>query len=416
MSFQTFTPLEYLKIDVASNFGLEKENWDTRISWFNDNEHSFEPLIYHIEAGKPVQGTLMAEAAEPAMFYAGLKAWQKASRGEAISYPISLDATASGAQILAILIGCEKSASLCNVVDAGSRRDLYMDAYQTMLNLVGDTAKITRSDIKEAVMPSFYGSTARPKQVFGEGALLSAFHQVMEEELPGIWYLNQAMKTLWNPDALEHAWVLPDNFHVKVKVIANHMETVSFLNRPYEVYSKINAPTPEGRSISANVVHSIDGMVVREMLRRCSYDQQQLLDLIELLTSDKPLYAPLSNRAKDHEVKTLWAHYKATGFLSARILELLDDENLSLVDQEVIKAMVATLPDKPFSVLSVHDCFRVHPNYGNDLRRQYNQILHELAQSTILASIASQLNDEPTDVAKYGDLSKHILETNYALS
>ena len=152
------------------------------------------------------------------------------------------------------------------------------------------------------------------------------------------------------------------------------------------------------------------------MYRRCSYDQQQLLDLVELLTSEKPLYVPLGKSPKGEQVKTLWAHYKSTGFLSARILELLDDETLALVDQEVIKALVATLPDKPFSVLSVHDCFRVHPNYGNDLRRQYNQVLTDLAQSTILASIASQLNGEPTDVAKYSDLSKHILETNYALS
>jgi hypothetical protein len=34
---QTFTSIEYLKIDVASHYGPGKETWDNRISWFNNN-------------------------------------------------------------------------------------------------------------------------------------------------------------------------------------------------------------------------------------------------------------------------------------------------------------------------------------------------------------------------------------------
>lgn len=60
--------------------------------------------------------------------------------------------------------------------------------------------------------------------------------------------------------------------------------------------------------------------------------------------------------------------------------------------------------------------FRVHPNYGNDLRRQYNQILHDLAQSTLLISIGSQIVGEEVTADKYADLAPRILKTNYALS
>lgn len=91
---QKFTPLEYLKIDIANNYGLDKENWDTRLQWFDDHEHEIRSLATLIEGGilpKDLRKhPLMAEADQPAMFYAGIRAWLKATRGEAISYAVSL--------------------------------------------------------------------------------------------------------------------------------------------------------------------------------------------------------------------------------------------------------------------------------------------------------------------------------------
>lgn len=59
--------------------------------------------------------------------------------------------------------------------------------------------------------------------------------------------------------------------------------------------------------------------------------------------------------------------------------------------------------------------FRCHPNYGNDLRRQYLRILHDLARSELLADIASQLMGYPVSVTKKDDFADEILCSDYAL-
>lgn len=60
--------------------------------------------------------------------------------------------------------------------------------------------------------------------------------------------------------------------------------------------------------------------------------------------------------------------------------------------------------------------FRVHPNYGNDLRRQYNQILSEIAASDMLLFIVNQLDSDITTV-QLGDLdAQEVLTAEYALS
>jgi len=408
---QTFTGVEYVKMDIAKNFSgdLDKKDFIDRLDWFEDNKEAF---LLWIDDDPTEFNKLLEQAEDPALFYASSMAYRDHLNGKPSGYPISMDACSSGLQLLACLVNCEASAKLCGVVPTGHREDAYTNIYDSMCVTLGSTSVIERKDTKHAIMTSLYSSEAIPKQVFGEGDQLAVFYETMETLAPGAWELNKALKGLWQPHAPSHDWVLPDNFHVHIPVMDTHSENVQFMNAPVQVDIKINKGTKEGRSISPNIIHSIDGMIVREITRRCTFNKDMIINISRILD----VKGIRDDRDQDKLVHTLWNNYQQSGFLSARILELLDHENMGLVDPLVIAKLLKSLPDQPFQVISIHDCFRVLPNYGNDIRKQYNQLLSEIASSDLLSYIASQVVGKKLPVAKKGNISVKVLSADYTLS
>lgn len=402
---QKFTAKQYLKIDIANNFGdnMDKKTWSERLAWFDQNESNLVNLV--------------VKAENPALFYAGIKALDDVNQGKAIGYPVSLDATSSGLQILAVLTGDTNAAALCNVVNTGKREDAYTGVYQRMLDQIGETSKIDREDVKRSVMTALYGSKAVPKEVFGEGMLLRVFEHTMVQVAPAAWELNQLMLEIWNPKALSNDWVLPDNFHVHVKVMAQRKEVIHWLNEPVDTFYNVNAPIEEGRSLGANMVHSIDGMMVREIVRRCDYQPKKIEKLQRIIFKSWGKYEEYEDNKDNRMVLKLWEHYQSTGYLSARILDHLKAENIDMVDRIVISKLIDSLPAKPFKVIAVHDCFRCLPNYMNDLREQYTRQLMLIAKSNLLMSILSQIMGKPVSIGKMNpDLWKQVMDSEYALS
>ena len=199
------------------------------------------------------------------------------------------------------------------------------------------------------------------------------------------------------------------------------MNSVAFMGEEVEVWTKELKGTKSGLSLSPNIVHSLDGMIVREITRRCMHDEKQVEDLygiadIALKRRTRRASTMGHGRAKDQLLAKLIKRYQETGFFSARVLDIIDESNIGLVPVTRLMKLIDSLPKKSFKVLSIHDCFRVHPNYGNDLRRQYNQILSELAASEVLSDIASQVTGRRLHLQKVGDISADILNADYALS
>lgn len=415
-SFTEYSPVEYLKIDIASNYGnwdgkdLEKLNFEDRIAWFDQQE----------SAGKLVE--LIQTADEAPLYFAGLQAYRDMLDGKPIGYPISLDACSSGLQILAVLSNCEESAKRCGMVNTGRREDAYTSLFQDMKSEATFVLSADRKDLKQAIMTSLYGSIAEPRRLFGEGSpALKLFYHTLETKIPGAWSLNVALKSLWQPWAITHDWVMPDGFEVSMAVEDVMINSVQLFGEPVEVFTKDFKGTPTGLSLSPNIVHSIDGLIVREMVRRCYHDERQIKKVedtcnIAIKRRDRRKSTSGQGRKQDTELRMLWERYLASGFLSSRVLDLIDENNISVVSAHTVMKLVQTLPVKSFPVLTIHDCFRCHPNYATDMRRQYNHIMSELAASDILGNIATQITRRKQTLKKIGNISDLILNANYALS
>ena len=255
---QQITPLQYIKIAVANSFGHDKMTWNDRISWFNDNNGKF--------------GKLIQDADEPILMQKALHAYSDAINDKPTGFLIGLDATASGLQFMSCLIGCKKTAASVNLVDTGKREDVYA--------VVANEMNKSRNEVKPALMTYFYGSRKQPEAVFGEG--VQKFYEALDVRLPGAVECMQDMQSCWQSGALAHTWTLPDGHtaHVKVmegvnkRIEIDEMDHATFTHRSY-----INQGADSGLSLAANIVHSIDGYVVREMYRMAEAQGFELLTI-----------------------------------------------------------------------------------------------------------------------------------------
>jgi predicted short-subunit dehydrogenase-like oxidoreductase (DUF2520 family) len=134
---------------------------------------------------------------------------------------------------------------------------------------------------KEPVMTHFYGSQAQPKLVFGEDKV-KQFNKIVQQVLPGAEETKNAIQSCWREDVLENQWTLPDGHVAKVKnmgavdktIEIDELDHATFKHRIYQ-----NVKQEFGLSLPANVVHSFDGYVVRQMIRMAESQGFYLLSI-----------------------------------------------------------------------------------------------------------------------------------------
>ncbi len=243
------------------------------------------------------------------------------------------------------------------------------------------------------------------------------FYDTVSRMLPGADALNRVLISLWNPETLAHQWTMPDGFDVYIKVMGQEVTPFKFLGNTYEAVRNVNTPSPREVSLAANVIHSLDGMVVREMTARCMYKRAQIHSVSEALCSVNQ--GASTHRCKDLDLLRLIEMEEQSDFMSARFIDLVDHSNVGLLSpkqQQRLEDLIRTLPEEPFELLTIHDCFRCHPNFGNDIRRQYVNILAELSSSSFLECVARQLGS-PVSCSRTPDpaFTVKVLNAEYAL-
>lgn len=252
---EKFTGIEYVKIDIANQFGLDRLKWHDRIHWVNNNRPDLESMIETSE--------------KPLLFGKALRALAAAEQGIKFRFNMGLDATASGIQMMAAMSGCKKTAACVNLLSTGKREDVYQEVATEMSESLG--MKVERKTVKKPIMTFFYGSQAQPKSVFGEGEGLTAFYSALSSRMPGALELMKLFMSYWNPMATHYEWAMPDGHVVRWPVMAAvdkgiEIDEADHLRFTYR--SKQPMAQRRGRSLAANLTHSVDGYVCREMIRR----------------------------------------------------------------------------------------------------------------------------------------------------
>lgn len=270
---QRFTPYEYLLIAIANSYGLDKETWDIRLDWadrFLNHNNYTNQLLFAKESPDVSERILMSKA---------IHAHNEAIKGNTTGFMCNLDATASGIQIMAAVTACSISAEKVNLVDNGERNDLYSDVAEDM-NRLDASLNLDRSTLKDPIMTFFYGSTAQPKSIFGDGSpALAAFYNAMAEGLKGPYDLLAVLQGMQDSGAKNYSWVLPDGHTAYVpvmQVVDKKVEVAELGKATFTFRTSVNKPKDFDLSIAANVVHSLDGYIVRELYRRADKKGYQI--------------------------------------------------------------------------------------------------------------------------------------------
>jgi len=249
------TPYEYIKIDIANHFGLDKKLWQERIDWTTKNDSKLESL----ESG----------ADSPLLYNKAVRSLRMVQKGEPTNIPVSLDSTWSGGQLMSVLMRCKKTAKASNMIDTGKRLDIYT-VVQNYMNTTFNLS-ITRQEMKDVLMPRYYSSTKTAKDTFGKNSNeLRAFIATCEDRLPGAELCLDVMNTTWNDEALTHNWIRDDGTHVVCPVMEKEKKRISIGDTSFTQIADVNTCKEDGLSNAANFIQSLDGLVMARMVKMAS--------------------------------------------------------------------------------------------------------------------------------------------------
>lgn len=406
--FKQYTGIQYMAIDVANHFGLDKLEFEDRIQWVKTNQDCLESLADKAE-DKP-------------LYVKSVNHFRKALQGLPTGHTVALDSCASGLQLMSVLTGCESGAYMTGLIDPNKRMDAYSKVTEYMSQLLDENIEVPRKDAKQALMTSLYGSMAKPKEIFGKGTpAYKAFYEVLSTKCKGAYALLRILLNAWDSSKEYNHWVLPDGYNAYIPVMQSITDRVKIeeLNYTMSVQTWVNKPMDFSLSICANAIHSVDAYVLRTLVRHVNYNTKQVKKTIGLIEE-----ALLSEYvAPEHIVEeaVMPIHlYIKTGIADIVCIQHIE-KIIHQLPHSMLRKLLHTLKTmlqhEPFEVITVHDSFACHANHCNTLRYWYKEILSEIAESTLLNHLLTQIYGEECNFKKINpNLASLIRNSNYGLS
>ena len=381
--------VRWFKIHTANVYGKDKEPYEDRIKWFDENENNI------LDVGlNPIDNLGdWVYTDSPFEYVAACLAWVDHKAGLEVHLPIQLDATCSGIQMYSGLLRDKVGAESVNVI--GNNRN---DIYQMVANRVnqhlekGNYSKWIEYTDKEGIVKSEYTDPVA-KSMIGK-----VTRSIVKRNVMTVPYsvTRQGMSNqLW--DVIEDAKLKRKEFWEGSPWIANKILTQLNHTAIYEI---------------------IDG---------AKKGQEYLVDISKLLdvpaTWTGVLYDfPIRQTAlslKEKRVQTVYGtlliNVEYPKLNKRRQANSIAPNFVHNIDSTILLYCIENMEQQ---IGVIHDCFLVHPNDGNDIQSQYKEGFIKVMEADPLRNIQQQLDPEGyVDFPEYGTLDlEEVRNSKYIIS
>jgi DNA-directed RNA polymerase len=331
LGYLTESGYEYLAIDIANSFGLDKKTYAERIDFVDS--HSISQLFDKVN-----------EADSPYEYRNAVEQLANHSNTLPVEHITYLDCTNQALQLYAVLTSCKDTAYLCNI----SSGDVLTDAYGVLAQAMNEITGLSifdRNNCKKALMTTLYGKMdgeseiityfiengIEYKSLITDEELAICFQNAMRTIAPHAMRAMDVLQSLNKADQDVYFWTMPDGFKVKYDVKSTQKleiacQTKSGVKFHFDRDVQVYKGSEFNRGMSPNVIHSVDGYVAREMVRRMT--------------------KPCAEFNRNY----------------------------------------------PAFITTIHDAFGTHPNNAKEMTWHYTNIMCELNDSNLLQNIMSQIS------------------------
>ena len=387
--YLTDVGLYWLKVHIANTYGIDKAPFDERVKWVEENRSSI------LEAAEDPMSSLgyWTIADSPFEFLASCMALQDHIQGRKVHLPIQLDAVNSGIQMYSGLLR-DKTGAKSTCVIGNVRSDLYEEvatrvekklsegkypAYVTFIDKEG-VEKVIHTKVEAESMIGNFTRTMTKRNVMTVPYSVSLRGMKMQN-----WDVMDDMKLqgkdFWKGDE----WVV------------NYLWTTLVHESIYEIVQGARAGQ----------------LYLKEVVGKLKEPAMWHTPIYNL-----PVYQALF-KSKDMRIQTV------LGTLS--ILEVSDEpkrqKQLASVAANFIHSIDATILMWVVHHISgdigtIHDCFLVHPNLGEEVRDKYKEGYVEVMKADPLKMFSEELDPEGTiEIPYVGDLDlEEVYDSEYIIS
>lgn len=379
----------WLKIHIANCYGLDKEEFEDRIEFV---EGSVETMLRI--ADNPMDNLKdWTYVDSPYEYLAGCYAYQDYLEGRPVNLPIQLDATCSGLQFYSGLLLDKQGAKAVNVI--GQNRE---DIYQNVADRVNK--KLVDGDYKKVM-----------EYVDSEGVSKSVFTYKEAKSITG---------NVTRGVTKRNTMTIPYSVTMRGMSNQNHdyMHKCVLENKVYW----------EGDPWIVNgLITDLNYRSIYEEVSGAGLGQKYLKDVASRLTKvaswKTPIYGfPVVQQAYKKKV----IHIR-TPIGRMELIKRIDGvdkrKQMSSIAANYIHSLDSTLllyciDHVGVDIGVIHDCFLVHPNYGEDIRTQYKEGYIKLMTMKPLEMFGAELDEEgKVEVPCIGTLDlEEVRDSKYIIS